>query len=112
MFIVSLVDNIDDVLAFKTERSHSCFDGVVQGCSSFLCRILLEFCWSFAGDFALFIFSEVYLLKLSEKIQRSRCGGFAVIIIRQNFNGFNRFRQNFYVSFDCTKEGVVFYAHC
>ena len=69
------------------------------------------FCWSFA-QISFVCFSEVYLLKLSEKIQRSRCGGFAVIIIRQNFNGFNRFRQNFYVSFDCTKEGVVFYAHC
>ena len=112
MFIVSLVDNIDDVLAFKTERSHSCFDGVVQGCSSFLCRILLEFCWSFAGDFALFIFPKFIFSNYRKKIQRSRCGGFAVIIIRQNFNGFNRFRQNFYVSFDCTKEGVVFYAHC
>ena len=108
MLIVSLVDDFDDVLAFKTERSHSCFDGVVQGCSSFLCSILLEFCWRFRFIY----FSEVYLLKLSEKNQRSRYGGFAVIIIRQNFNGFNRFRQNFYVSFDCTKEEAVFYAHC
>ena len=70
------------------------------------------FCWSFAGDFALFIFPKFIFSNYRKKIQRSRCGGFAVIIIRQNFNGFNRFRQNFYVSFDCTKEGVVFYAHC
>ena len=41
MLIVSLVDDFDDVLAFKTERSHSCFDGVIQGCSSFLCGIFV-----------------------------------------------------------------------
>ena len=68
----------------------------------------VEFCWSFADDFALFIFPKFIFSNYRKKIQRSRCGGFAVIIIRQNFNGFNRFRQNFYVSFDCTKEGVVF----
>nr|DAK63797.1 MAG TPA: hypothetical protein [Bacteriophage sp.] len=78
-----------------------------------LVRVLYMFSFGcHTGRFRFAPISKHLITVLSEKIQRSRYGGFAVIIIRQNFNGFNRFRQNFYTLFDCTKEGAVFYAHC